>query len=91
MCWSLCRYHCSLLYDTDHWIKDYLLKGNLSTVLTNLDHLFLILQTFTFYKTEFYQTFTAVNRKNILPFTDLPTSGVNFKNFTVVIFQSGKP
>jgi hypothetical protein len=42
----------------------------------------LFLPIFTTLGTNFYQKFTTVNRKNILLFTDLPTSGVNFKNFT---------
>jgi hypothetical protein len=37
-------------------------------------------QTFTY----FFQKFTVVNCKSYLPFTDLPISGVNFKNFTAV-------
>jgi hypothetical protein len=39
----------------------------------------------------FYQTFTAVKHKSILLFTNLPTSGINFKIFTSLIFYHGKP
>jgi hypothetical protein len=41
-------------------------------------------QTFTY----FYQKFTVVNCKSYLPFTDLPISGVNFKNFTAINHKS---
>ncbi len=41
--------------------------------------------------TKIYQKSISVNCKNNLPFTDLPTSGVNLLIFTAVHFTTVKP
>jgi hypothetical protein len=58
-------------------------KENLPVLADSYHFLLQLVQTFT----NVLQNFTVVDSKNILPFTDLPTCGLNFKICTAVKFH----